>query len=238
MPVRRYLYIVSMLISFVGLMSSAHASFDTYQLFVGVDFQERTLRFEEDSGGNLFQEHAFQYDLYGGLRFCEYLGLDLGYFASKNKNRTAEFGPGDTVSGQVLPSTAPTETHFTETKIKGPHIDVLGYYPLLPDYGIELLGGIGVAYSKLMLKDAVVAINDITLTSPIARIYDIKRAHARALIGLQTLVYSCVGIRGTVTWENTSVFNDIKPADFPNDVRGNVNVKNSWAYGLGVFAII
>lgn len=237
MYVVRSLYIVSILIGLLVPMRSANAFFETTQPFIGIDFQERTLNFDENNGGNLFCDHAFQYDLYAGLRFCDYLGVDLGYFANKSQNRTSSFGPGDIVLGQTLAAGSPVETHFTETKIKGPHVDFLVFTPFMPEYGIELFGGIGVAYSKLMLKEAIIAINDITLTSPIARNYDIKRANARALLGLQTLVYSCVGIRGTVTWENTSVFNDLKPAEFPDD-QGRVNVKNSWAYGLGVYATL
>lgn len=204
--------------------------------FVGVDFQERTMAFENDFGDNLFQEQAFQYDLYGGLRLSRYWGLQGGYFAAKKKNRTIELGPGATVMGQGLNANNPSETHYTETKIKGPHIDLLTFSPLFPEYGIELIAGVGVAYSKLMLKDAIVALNDVPQTSPINRTYDIKKANARALIGAQTLLLASIGVRALVTWENTSVFNDLTPAEFPNDIR-RVNVKNSWVYGIGVFAI-
>lgn len=237
MPLTRWTSVVSLLIGFSIPAGSASASLNTLHPFVGVDFQERTLQCENNFGGNLFQAHAFQYDLYTGIRFYYYWGIDIGYFANKNKNRTTEFGPSATVSGQTLSATAPTETHYTEIKIKGPHINFLGFYPLMPLYGIEMIGGIGVAYNKLMLKDAIVALSDVSLTSPISRTYDIKKANARALLGLQTLLYSSVGIRATVTWENTSVFNNLKPTEFPNDVR-SVNAKNSWAYGLGLFAII
>lgn len=237
MQIKYWLGIAGTLVSFFTSNIWANTAPSPFNYFVGVDFQDRTMTFENDFGHGLFREHAFQYDLYGGIRFWNCWGLEIGYYANKSKNRVIEFGPGDIALGQTLTLNDPTETHYTETKIKGPHIDVLGYYSLIPSWGIEMLGGVGVAYSKLMLKDAIIEENNISMTSPISRTYDIKKANARALVGLQTLVYACVGIRATVTWENTNVFNDLKPTEFPNDVR-RVNLENSWLYGLGIFAII
>lgn len=220
MAKRLTLFIATVFVSFLSSSVFAFTPRSSYY-FVGVDFQNRILKFDNNVGVDLFNEHSFQYDLYGGMRFLRYWGIDMGYFADKNKNQTVDIG---------------SETHFTETKIKGPHVDLLTFSPLFPEYGIELIAGAGVSYSKLMLKDAIVVLNNVSQTSPVSRTYDIKKATPRALIGIQTLLLAAVGVRATLTWENTSVFNDLKPDEIPNDTR-TVSARNSWIYGVGFFVI-
>lgn len=221
----------------------ASASFDpelslnSVRPFAGVDFQGRHMDFDQNLGGNLFPHNYPQYDVYIGLRFLRYFGLSLGFEDSRTEDRTARFLEGDPFLGVVLPTGNGRETHYSEAKIKGRHLDLLGFYPICPNLDIDVFASIGLVRNTLTLTDILIAIDDILLDEPIVRTYDNRHTHARASLGIQKTFCDHVGIRGLVAWENTSRFEHLKPLENPAAIT-NVNVDNSFIYGVGVFVIL
>lgn len=190
--------------------------------FAGIDFQEREMRFGSQTLEGLFRTHAFQYDPYIGIR-TDHWGIDFGYFAKKNKSRTLAW----------ITTRGDQNVHYTEIKLKGPHIDLLGFYSLFAAYEIECFAGLGLVYGKLLLHDALIEYNHHFLTQPPANTYSVKRLYPRVLAGLQGLLYARMGIRSTVAWENTHAFHDLIPDHLP--LISPPSTHNSWIYSIGIY---
>jgi hypothetical protein len=211
--------------------------FNYVRPFIGADFGERNMGFEQPYGSNIFKKREPQYDIYGGVRLCRYVGVGVGYEKSGLKNRQSRLVDGDTFLGLVIGPGEGPESHDTEVQISGRHIDLMGFYPVIPSMNVELFGSIGLVKNHLKLQDIFVAIDDIPLEDPIYRNYDEKKTVSRVTIGLQTIFFKHVGIRGMLAWEETSRFENLKPIEVPDAVT-IVNLKNSIIYNIGLFVIL
>lgn len=204
--------------------------------FIGIDAQDRHMGFREDFGGNLFKKNLPQLDAYVGVRFLQYFGLQVGYQESKTKPRTANFGPGDIILGiPLLPGE--DQIHYSETRIRGTHLDLLGFFPVCLDWNLELFGSVGITRNALALEDRITNFGGEVVENPLVRTYDVKKTGARASIGIQKIFCQHIGIRGLVVWENTSRFQNLRSLEVPDSVS-IVNARRSLNYGLGIFAIL
>lgn len=230
--------LLAMFLSSVSFASASSTfNFDNFRPYIGVDAQSRDMKFEDAFGGNIFKEHYPQYDVYGGIRLFRYFAINVGYQESKTKDRTAILGDGDTYLGILIPAGFGTEAHYTEAKIKGAHLDLVGFLPICPRLDVDILASVGVVRNKLSLTDIQTAADNIALPQPIVQTYDDKDTHARVSLGIQKTFYQRVGIRALVTWEDTSRFDDLKPIQSPSALT-NVKIEDSLIYSLGIFFIV
>lgn len=198
--------------------------------YAGIDAQYRYMDAQRNFGGNLFRNNFPQGNVYVGLKFNEFFGAEVGYEATTRKNRTVTLGPGASANGPVLDSTT-TVTYNTTAKIQGPHADLVGFYPICPEYCLELIGSVGVASLTAKYQRTAVIL-DGTPINPVLRTFSNRRAILRASAGLQHMLCDNVGVRGTIGWENTKKFTISS-----KEVAGlSTNLKNSWIGSLGLFA--
>lgn len=201
--------------------------------YVGVDAQYRFMAFRNGYGGGVFKKQSPQGNIYVGLKFCDYLGLEAGYFASLQQSRNSTTPRGQRFLGEILTDSV---TATSSSRIDGWHLNVLGFLPFcLSDYNFEAFGFVGLANVRVRTKSTITALNGI----PDNGVPEIKLALTRTVLragaGLQYMLTDCIGIRGAVTWENTSRLNNIRSVNSDNPALV-AKLQDSCILGLGLFA--
>lgn len=198
----------------------------------------RSLSFEDGYGGKVFESSFPQVAFLVGVRFWDYFGVELGYQRTRREGSTARIAGGEKVIGRFIPSNVVSEHHVSEAGLQGQMLNFLLFLPTHPMTRFDIIFGIGIQRSKLLHKDVIVGINDITLDGPINRTFLKKQTHARVMGGIQKLleinnpgVVKRAGVRILAVWENTSTFKDA-PALEVHDAF--VTAKNSFVASLGL----
>ncbi len=204
--------------SLIALTASTAATADidwNVSPYVGADVQIRHVKFGHHFGNKRFKKNYPQANLFAGIKFCDFLGIELGYETTTNKSRTVTLG------------TPPIKTN-SSARFRGPHADLVGFLPIFNECNLHLLGYVGIAHLKASLKQYDVLANGI---SP-ARTFNKHKSVLRLGAGVQHMINDCWGVRALVGWEKTK-FNLVQnqPAATPQRVK----LKNSYSYGLGAF---
>lgn len=209
---------------------------DNLKLFAGVDAHMRNMKFEDQFGGQLFAERFGQYDIYGGIKLFQYFGLMIGHQRTREKQRDSIINEGEQYLGILLLPGDGVESHRSHAKLRGTHIDLMGFYPICPRYSVELFATAGLIRNHLQLEDHFYAQDGFLFDEPIVNHWDNKKTVTRLSAGVQATFFKHVGLRALIGWENTAKIKDLKPVEVPES-RTLVNAKNSFIYGIGIFAI-
>src|SRR5690348_3147210 len=67
--------------------------------YVGLDAQYRSMEFKKDRGNNIAAKSYPQGNIFVGLRFCDYWGVEFGYQGTNNKKRDVTLQPTDRFLG-------------------------------------------------------------------------------------------------------------------------------------------
>lgn len=210
--------------------------------YLGVDAQVRHIGFENNYGGNLFKKDYPQGGAFGGFKFNQFLGIEVGYEATTT--RTAKnFIPGDSIvageSSTILALDAPPLVASSRFQIKGWYGDLMGFLPL-PVFemcGLNLIGSVGLARVEASTKIFYLG-NPNASFAPASvegfRVFPDKRKTVLRLgAGVSQMLSDCFGIRFLLGWENTRKFGKISSI---NPVTtAIVKPNNSWNYRLGAF---
>lgn len=226
---------VAVSVIILTLISSSVLALDVKELFsgikpyVGANAQVRRMDYKAGFGDNLLQHHSPQGNLYGGLKFREELGLEAGYEATSTRTRTVGANTGDVINGTTLSALNSPSAFKSKHKIKGPHVDLMGYYSFPDRAPVQLLGGIGVSFVKTTFARTTLAMGGVPMN--FTRTFSAHKALLRLTGGLQYNMNENWGGRLTVGWVNTSRM--LILAD--DNGRGNpmIKPKNSFVYGLG-----
>jgi hypothetical protein len=202
--------------------------------FFGVDAQHRHMEFEKNFGHELFPEHFPQYNLFAGVRVGQYFGVAVGHENSRTRKANTSIDTGATLLGlaQIV-----DEGHRSSAKIKGTYAEVMGFLPLdfMKAKSTELFLGLGYIHNKLTLENLTVEALGGPVGGPdFEDHYAENDDHFRGELGIQKIICNHLGLRLSLSYENTSRFKHLKPVEFP-EATTNVNLKNSWATGLGFF---
>lgn len=201
--------------------------------YLGADAQIRSMNWASGLGDNVFKKTAPQVNVYAGLRFCDYVGVEAGYEATtprivKNTIPSTSLFLGtpfpEVFSGPVL-----TEGKF---EMNGWHGAFTGFIPVTSCD--TLFGSVGIArlhakhFATLIAQSGSGSLDQSIWQS---RFSD-KKTVARITGGYERLFNDCVGIRLSLGWENTNRLKNLRSRSNKTD---RVSLKNSWNYGLGAF---
>lgn len=217
------------------VMNPAKAFFCDWDFspYVGADIQRRHLSFPTNNGSNVFKKNARQGNVYLGTKFNNCLGLEVGYENTAKTSRNVRL-----VTGQFEVGGAPLGLAFQDTygatRLYGWHIDLMGYYPLLSCYPLELVGSVGLARLKAKLISTALVDEVAPVVFNPSRNFVQKRTVARITGGLQYTFPNCMGIRATVGFENTNRFKHITARETA-DPNVFATMKNSFIYSIGGF---
>jgi len=230
-------HILATLLLSTASFGSHAADFFGYSVFpyMGVDYQYRELPFRERFGdNNAFDQQYNQANLYMGIRFWqEYLSLEINYSKNQNKTNAHQFSGNNIVTGVFIPP-GNSESHSFQSKISSFGVSLLGFYPMPFDRlcRADLFGGIGFSYMSPKQVDSITAINNNPVTQTYT--FDESKAVLRFVAGIQYLLNHNIGIRTSITWEDTSQFREMHSREVSHGPR-QVALKSSWTYGIGVF---
>lgn len=204
--------------------------------YVGSDAGFRHITY--GGGGNkLFRTNYPQISIYGGFRFIDYLGLEVGYRISTLKSKFVRLDAGDLVLGVPVADTP--NDYIARSQFKGWYGSFLGYFPVC-DYPIDILGSIGLVELRTYHYQSLLIFNDpVTMEPTAANIFGNGRTYKKRKtlftlgLGAQYCYCDTVGLRFKVDWENTDRIRNIKPLE---GLGGTIlNLKNSINYNLGLF---
>lgn len=208
----------------ISLPVVASQGFD-FAPYLGIDVKQHNMQFKQNAGANLVQKNYPQGNLFAGIRFNECLAMEFGYEGTAKKTKTAFVPLGASFFGDV----GLEDSSTTKTRIAGPHIDVLGFYPIFEErYCLDLFGSFGLANLKFKSRLDVMTAGDPEVSS-----YSFlkRKLIPRVTLGVQHMINNNLGVRAMATWERTSSFKNIYADRGPLYMRP----KDSRSLGVGVF---
>lgn len=204
-----------------------------YKPYVGLDAQMRRMDFKGGYGDNLLRHNSPQGNLYGGIRLNDCVGMEAGYESTITKTRNATLYTGDIAAGSVVPAMASPVVFKSKMKIKGPHVDLVGFYSLREDFPVQLIGSVGVSFFKGTVERKTLQMGARAVPGRTRTLSQRKRV-LRLMGGLEYKVNCHFGVRATVGLVKTGklvIFtNDNLSGAFPE-----IKPKDSTVYGLGLF---
>ncbi len=201
--------------------------------YVGFDAQVRRMDFKGGFGDNILQHHSPQGNIYAGVKFNEYVGVEAGYETTSTRTRTSRLTTGDVAAGATVSLLASPAVFKSKIKIKGPHLDVVGFYSFGEKIPVQLLGSVGVSFFKGTVERKTLQMGIPPLPGA-TRTLSAHRAVLRLMGGLQYMWNCNLGARATIGLVKTG-----KLVIFSNDgvagIAPEIKPKDSTVYGLGMF---
>ena len=226
----------ALLFSIVSFNSHA-ADFFGYPVFpyMGADYQYREQPFRENFGDNAFETQYNQFNLYMGMRFWEeYLGIEINYSQTPNKSTTRQYSDQNIVNAVYIPP-GNSESHSFQSRLSSFGVSLLGFYPMPFDRlcRADLFAGIGYSYANSKQIDRLTAVNNVAIPAQ-TYTFDDSKSILRFIVGMQYLLNHNIGIRSSITWEDTSQFREMRAEEMSYGPK-RVALKSHWTYGVGVF---
>jgi len=204
--------------------------------YVGMNVGWRHQGFAEAFGGNLVSKNYPEGNVYLGMKYQDYLGIQLGFDATSKKQRTSKFTAPYIAFGLF------TDAHFDElkasTRIYGWHIDLLGFIPIcLNNEQYHIISSIGVSKKRFKLKvfntiSGAEILNGSDVEES-TRDFFSTQCMARVALGLQYMMTQCTGIRIMGNWENTSKFKNLATQN-NQEGMGRVTLRKAFTVNFGV----
>ncbi|MBS0288970.1 MAG: hypothetical protein JSS07_02885 [Proteobacteria bacterium] len=232
-----------MLITSLLFTSSLFAfiTIDTMRVNGGVDVGAYKQDFETSFGKDHFTDHYPYTNIYLGLKFNPYVGIEGGYEHIYRQDEKTFYPVLNGVTVPVLGFFSPLNTdpvfYLSDMFSKSWHLNLVGYWPICPNK-TDLMASIGIAWLKMYID--TVAISDPTVATEVVRFASDNKALARATIGIKQMITQHFGARLQFLWENTS---KIEAATFvplplgvlePTTGQDNYTVKPKNSYGADI----
>lgn len=199
-----------------GTASADLGTFNEISPVIGVDYYQAWMKGKGD-WSRLSTKSFPGVSVYVGARFCDNLGIEIGYDTSSRKSRAWTLPAGTSFFGQTVPAGGLTGS--TKIRRSGGHIDLIGYLPICECWDLTGHVGFGWVQPKINMTVAVPASPNTSIGSALTSISGKSKGVFRLGVGLSYMVTECVGLRAKVGWEGT---NSLR-------VKGN-----SAFYGIGM----
>lgn len=232
----RRLALLAMSCFMVSSMPEKAMSFDLCLTpYVGVDAQVRNMGFKKEYGGGpLFNNNYPQGNLFVGAMFNDYVGVEGGFEFTQLKSKEATQVEGQQILGYRVEFPAETITVKAQNRLYGWNVNLIGAYPICNAYRISIIGSIGLARLRSKLDACVTGSEGISQNRPCMKFPGQTKSILRLTAGLKHMITDCIGIRGTIGWENTSKFNKLTATTL-QDIEFLAKYKDSIQYGFGLF---
>lgn len=217
-----------------GAMSSGW--WEGYRPYVGVDAQVRRMDFKGGFGDNLLQHHSPQGNFYAGIKFNDSVGIEAGYEQTRTRTRDVRLTTGDVAAGVPIGAGAAASPAIfkSKMKIKGPHVDLVGFYSFREDLPVQLIGSVGVSFFKGTVERRGIAMG-VPPTSGRIRTLSERKAVLRLMGGLEYKWDCNLGARATIGLVKTGKLVIFSNDGIPGAFKPEIKPKDSTVYGLGMF---
>lgn len=220
----------------IALSFSCLAADASKHLYLGVDQQIRHLVFENNYGGNLLSKNYRQNNLFVGVKFNEYFGLETGYQWTDRRNNWGRVGRGELIYGN------PTALNITDSvnnlKSCGSYVDFVSSYAVKTpsEQQIVFALGVGIGNQKIGVQHYITG--DSAATTPnlstTSRNFKFRKTVLRVSPSVQYFLSERWGIRAKFIYENLSGSKNFSAAS-DSPLTFTAKIKNSFSYGLGIF---
>lgn len=229
---------------FATSICSAEMSAFNFHLtpYGGIDVGIQNLKFESGYGDNLFKKHLPKGNIFVGVKFNDYFGVEGGYESTLERKKELNiYGNHSYLGTNQVNLSTDYNNYSIKTKVSGWHAGITGEYPLFlrgtQKNPLSLLGYIGIKNTKLKLQSTL---NYTQFVDPmLGRVIE-NQTHAlnqnnkktilRLAAGLQYFFHENFGIRILGEWEQIS---KIKPTNQGNPNFYQAKLKNSINYSIG-----
>ena len=204
--------------------------------YIGAESQLRHMSFKKDYGGNILKHNAPQYNFYIGIRPIKNFGIEAGYEATNTRTRTTELHTGDLVNGVQIPADFSPITFKSKHKVRGPHINITGFYaPFNEDDTFELFGSVGISFNKHAFERENIRIKTLPISS--IRIASDRKPILRFNIGFENMWTEYLGTRFSLGLQKTNQITIYANDGVKSLVIPVIQPKDSiiYGYGLGLF---
>lgn len=203
--------------------------------YLGLDYQLRDTPFEPGRGANVFESDFQQGQIYLGTRFLDYFGFEITYSKTNIKNKFTQIGQNNLALGAFIQPTGATETFLSQAEYRQYAANVLAFYPIFAHLcRLEWVVSLGLAQMKPKHKAELTHLNNSALTIPQTFTFNKTRTIPRVMSGIQYRLTHNLGVRASVTYEDTSRFR-VYTANENYGTTRYIALKNSLVYGLGLF---
>ncbi len=202
--------------------------------YIGVDGEGRNTNFAPGFGKKVFKQDYPEINVYLGLKFNDYIGIEGGYRVSTTETLVSSLGGGETASG--IPVQFPPAVHRGTASYKGWHGDLVGFLPIMLPDCVYLLGSIGFSRVELFARDKLVqnqsGVGTVAFTEgEFVRTFKKTQTVLTLATGLQIQLDEKSSIRFKIGWENTAGLKSIAPQE---DNGGLLKPRDSIIYGIGI----
>lgn len=201
--------------------------------YIGVTGQGRHITFVSGFGDKLFKKDYPELDVYLGVKFNDYFGIEGGYKVSTTETQVASLGGDDTAVG--IPVLDPPAVHRGTSSFKGWHGDLVGYLPIMQPNCVYLLGSIGFSRIQVFARDKLVQNNfrgsTAFLENQFVRTFTKTQTILTLGTGLQVRLDEKSSIRVKIGWENTGTIKSVLPQE---SINGLLKLGDSFTYGIGI----
>ncbi len=224
-------------LSFVGFSTVAVG--DDLGFNVGADAQWRFMPLQKGSGDNIVKKSYPQGAVYGGMKFNDFFGLEVGYQRSVSAKRQETLNVNYVSYFSDSLEIDPGDHYVSRSKVstQGFYTGVLGFLPISEEYRLKLIASVGVVRMKTKISSALDLVEPTGTTSnSLVRTFIQTKWIPKVGAGIQHMIDDNIGVRAMAGWEQTARFKRIRGIR-PDGTLSNyaASLKNSATLGLGMF---
>lgn len=204
----------------------------------GIDVGMQHIGFKAGYGDNLFEKHLPKGNIFVGLKFNDYFGVEGGYESTIQKTKNVTLGANDTYLGMTTGIGGPFNMNpgenlkaSTKIKISGWHFGITTEYPIYVNNvqnSLSLTSYLGLKKTRINLSSTTLIVAGVVDNGIDLLNHDNKKTLFKLSAGLQYFINNNFGLKISGSWENTSKF---QPYNTKNTLRASL--KNSISYSLG-----
>lgn len=204
--------------------------FGSFEPYLGADYYQTWTRGQGD-WKKIFPRSSRGATTYIGTRFCQNLGLELGYDMLVRTKKDWSLIGGSAFFNGVVPNTGLTGT--TKVRRSGVHLDLLGFLPITDCFDLFASVGYGLAQNKVDVTLSTASSSN--QSSALASVFGKKRSVLRAGLGGSLMVNNMLGLRAKLGWETTSTLHVQGNEAFTSLGYRSKGWKDTIALSIGAF---
>jgi hypothetical protein len=231
-------------------ITSATLSFNNVSPFIGIDLGQSRLELQQKFGEKMFRKNSTSYNLFAGLNFNQYFGMELGYQKDNTRRSNATLVAGDFIPGFDKPIPGgqfegnPSVFDNVKLKQQNKYLGITGKYKIYQKFHLNAM--LGLAYTKTSAeytqRQSGIAIFTPTQLDGflLKRTYKKYKIVPIARIGASYTINQNFSIRTNILWKklsniaiNSDQNNKPRPLDGVIASSQKIKFKNMTTYFCG-----
>ena len=244
------IHFITAIVALYSPITSATLSFNNVSPFIGIDLGQSRLELQQKFGEKMFRKNSTSYNLFAGLDFNQYFGIELGYQKDNTRRSNATLVTGDFIPGFANPIPVgqfegnPSVFDNVKLKQQNKYLGITGKYKIYQKFHLNAM--LGLAYTKTSAeytqRQSGIAIFTPTQLDGflLKRTYKKYKIVPIARIGASYTINQNFSIRTNILWEKKSNIaissdqnNKIRPINGNPASSQKIKFKNITTYSVG-----